>query len=215
MPTRLFISDDHSIMRDGLRRLLSADPAFQVVGEAGDTTSAWQKIQDTKPDVVITDLDMPSEGGVALTKKIKTAFPGMKVIVLTGHVDAKLANESLAAGAAGYLLKTNGAAELALALETVGKGQVYLCSATTTSLVRNTQMAAQTKASAEKSGLPEREMQVLKLVVRGLRNKEIASELNLNVKTVETYRSRLMKRFNCASPAELVRHAIREGLAEL
>lgn len=215
MPTRIFIADDHSIMREGLRRLLAADPNLHVVGEAGDTAAAWQRIQELKPDVVITDLEMPGENGIALTKKVRDSLPSTKVIVLTGHVDAKLANESLAAGAAGYLLKTNGAAELAQAVETVNKGQVYLCSATTTSLVRSTQLSAETRVRADKSGLPEREMQVLKLVVRGLRNKEIASELDLNVKTVETYRSRLMKRFSCSSPAELVRYAIREGLAEL
>jgi DNA-binding NarL/FixJ family response regulator len=215
MPTRLLIIDDHAIMREGLRRLLQANSNLEIVGEATDSEAGWVMAHTLQPDLVVMDIDMPGEGGIALTFRIKSHYPAIKIVVLTGHVDPKFANDALKAGASGYLLKTNGAAELQTAIDTVLDGKVFLCSATTTALVRGSTLADAQKPAAPKIELPEREMQVLQFVVQGLRNKEIAAKLDLNVKTVETYRSRIMKRLNCGSPAELVRYAIRKGLAEL
>ena len=215
MPARLLIVDDHAIMREGLRRLLETNPTVEIVGVAADSEAGWTMAHTLQPDLVIMDLDLPGEGGIALTLRIRSHHPAIKIVVLTGHVDPKLAHDALKAGASGYLLKTNGAAELQTAIETVLGGKVFLCSATTTALVRVSSLSDVQKPAAPKIELPKREMQVLQLVVQGLRNKEIAARLDLNVKTVETYRARIMKRLNCGSPIELVRYAVRTGLVEL
>ncbi len=216
MPSRILLIDDHSMMREGLRRFIEGSPHLEVVGEAADSDQGWALTQALMPDLVLMDLDLPGEGGIALSFRIKAEHPNIKIVVLTGHTDPRYAHDAIKAGASGYLLKTNGAAELMTGIEMVIQGEVYLCSATTRALVRGgSQPSDAQKPTTPKIALPEREMQVLQYVVQGLRNKEIAAQLELNVKTVETYRSRIMKRLNCASPAELVRYAIREGLAEL
>jgi two-component system response regulator NreC len=213
MPTRFLVVDDHGMMREGLRRLINTEPDYETVGEAADCDTAWASVQSLQPDFIIMDIDMPGEGGIALTFRIKSNYPAIKTIVLTGHLDPKFAGDALRAGASGYLLKTNGASELIAAIKAVQLGQVYLCAETTAALFQTNQNFPHNQPASTKPTLPKRELEVLLYVVQGLRNKEIATKLDLNVKTVETYRSRIMKRLNCSSPAELVRYAIREGLA--
>ena len=207
MPTRIFIVEDHSIVRAGIVALLGAK--YDIVGEAADCGSAWAQISALKPEVVIADLDVPGEGGIALTQRLKAALPELKVIVITGSLDPSNPRRALQAGASGYLQKTNCAPQLAAAVEGVLRGQTYLCSDTAAVLVR------EGVGMPARPALPPRELEVLRWVVHGLRNKEIAEKLQINVKTVETYRARVMDRLGCSSPAELVRRALREGLAEL
>ncbi len=109
MPIRIFIVDDHRIMREAVRRILGEHAHLEVVGEAGDSDTAWRGIAALRPDLVFMDLEIPGEGGMALTRRIHAAFPNLKVIVLTSNVDPRLASDALAAGARGYLFKTNGA----------------------------------------------------------------------------------------------------------
>jgi len=207
MPTRIFIVEDHSIVRAGIVALLGGK--FDLVGEAADCATAWDAISALRPEVVIADLDVPGEGGLSLTRRIKAAQPELKVIVITGSLDPANPRKALQAGASGYLLKTNCAPQLAAAVEGVMRGQTYLCSDTAAVLVRE---GAGIPAGP---ALPPREQEVLQWVVRGLRNKEIAEKLQINVKTVETYRARVMTRLGCSSPAELVRRALQEGLVEI
>jgi DNA-binding NarL/FixJ family response regulator len=214
MSTRILIVDDHQMMCDGLHLLLEKYPGAEVVGSCGDSATAFRMSGELRPDLVLMDVDLTDGSGIALTRRIREAYPEVKVLVLTGRLEHNLVTEAKEAGARGYLVKTNASAELLDTIRTLLAGGLHFSggpsiaqepSAPPATLADETIRVRQT--------LPARESQVLALLIRGLRNKEIAVELTLGVKTVETYRSRLMKRFGCASPAELVRHAIRLGLA--
>ena len=213
MATRILIVDDHQMMRDGLRVMLEKIPGTEIVGACGDCATAWLAARELRPDLVLMDVDLPDGSGIALTRRMRAEFPAMKVIVLTALLDRRIAVEAIDAGAHGFLVKTSAFAELRAAVRAVLAGGTHLSAEMSAALAQGMQSAAAATAGRVREALPLREGQVLILIVQGLRNKEIATELSLNVKTVEAYRSRLMKRFDCASPAELVRHAIRMGLA--
>jgi len=210
--TRILLVDDHPMMRDSLRLMLEQQPGLAVVGVGGDCATAWELVKDLHPALVLMDLDLPDGSGLALTRRIRQKFPGTKVLVLTAHQGQAVA--AAEAGAQGYLVKTEAATELLAAVKSVIAGRIFLPEECFAGHPPAPHAGASEAAARVLKHLPVREGQVLNLLVRGLRNKEIAAELALNVKTVESYRSRLMKRFGCQSPAELVRHAIRSGLAE-
>lgn len=213
MTTRILIIDDHQMMCEGLRLMLENFPGVEVVGACGDCATSWLAARELRPDLVLMDVNLPDGSGIALTRRMRAEFPAMKIIVLTGLLERKFAVEAVDAGAHGFVVKTSDAAEFVAAVRTVLAGGIHLSAEMSTALAHGLQSAAAVTSSRVREVLPLREGQVLVLIVQGLRNKEIADELGLNVKTVETYRSRLMKRFDCTSPAELVRHAIRSGLA--
>jgi len=215
MPTtRILLVDDHPIMCDGLRMLLEKYPGAEIVGACGDCATAFRMSGELQPDLVLMDIDLPDGSGIALTRRMREAHPEVKVLVLTGRLEPNLVTEATEAGASGYLVKTNASAELFDAVRTVMAGGIHFGGQMPASEEPGAPSAADTNAAIRvRQILPAREGQVLVLLMRGLRNKEIASQLSLGVKTVETYRGRLMKRFGCASLAELVRHAIRLGLA--
>jgi DNA-binding NarL/FixJ family response regulator len=213
MSTRILIVDDHQMMRDGLRVMLEKIPDAEIVGACGDCATAWLAARDLRPDIVLMDVDLPDGSGIALTRRLLAEFPAMKVIVLTALLDRRFAVEAVDAGAHGFLVKMSAFSELMAAVRTVLVGGTHLSAEMSAALAQGMQSAAAATTGRVREALPHREGQVLVLIVQGLRNKEIATELGLNVKTVEAYRSRLMKRFDCSSPAELVRHAIRTGLA--
>ncbi len=196
-------------MRDGLRWLVEETALFTVVGEAADVTTAWELITKTQPDLVLMDLNLVGGSGVELTLRLRATCPNVKVLVLTGHCDRKTIRSALNAGARGVLLKTNGHVELMGAIEAVLAGDVYLCGDAHAALDCTYSKADDDAAMLLGTGLTPRERQVLRLVVDGFRNKEIAGQLGIGIKSVETYRSRLMKRLDCDNPADLVRTAIR------
>lgn len=205
-PTRILLVDDHELVSTGLRLLLEQRSMFRVIGTCGDCASARAMVRQLTPDVVLMDVELPDGDGIALTASLLAEFPALKVLVLTGRLLSEVVNRAKAAGARGCLAKTRAAAELLEAVQTVAAGELRFGDAGVTPRVAGAR-------APDRPVLPQRESEVLNLLMLGLRNKEIASELQLSVKTVETYRARLMKRFQCASPAELVRHAIRVGLA--
>jgi len=200
------------MMRDGLRLLLEQATGVEVVGSCGDCATAWRTISELRPDLVLMDVDLPDGSGIALTQRVRGAFPEVKILVLTAHFELNFAVEAIDAGAHGFLVKSQASAELLAAVRTIREGRIHLDAGTSAALAQGRPQETQAAAERVRQVLPAREAQVLGMLLRGLRNKEIAAELSLSVKTVETYRSRLMKRFGCASLAELVRHAIRVGL---
>lgn len=208
-PVRILIVEDHDLVGSGLRLLLERVDGVTVVGTCKDCATAWRRVEALAPDLVLMDVELPDGDGLALTGLMHTAFPAVKVLVLTARLGADVEARAQAAGARGILAKTRAADELVTMVRRVASGA--RCFGGTNRTVGRD--AANAGAPA-RVALPKREGEVLQLLLRGLRNKEIAAELKLSVKTVETYRSRLMKRFHCASPAELVRHAIRTGLAQ-
>jgi len=213
MPARILIVDDHQIMCEGLRLLLGKYAETEVIGACGDSATAFRLSGELRPDLVLMDVDLPDGSGIVLTRRIREAHPAVKILVLTARLEPSLVIEAIEAGASGYLVKTNASAELLATIRTVMAGGALPNDGTAAVHENGAPPALADAAVHLRQILPEREAQVLALLLRGLRNKEIADELTLGVKTVETYRGRLMKRLGCKSPADLVRHAIRLGLA--
>lgn len=211
----VLIVDDHQLFTDGLARLLADHPGVMLVGKCRDLASAWAMIAEKRPALVLMDVDLPDGSGIGLTRRIRDAYPATKVLVLTSFQRDDFAREAIAAGARGYLVKTHAAGELFDAIRTVLAGGIHLSASTAPAGPAPRANAAFTADQPPRRNLPARERQVLERLVRGERNKEIAAALGLSVKTVETYRSRLMKRFDCGNVPELVRCAIREGFAPL
>lgn len=212
---RLLIVDDHPIVRTGLRALLQAQSDMDVVGEAADGNTAVAVALESQPDVVIMDITMKGGDGLIATREIKRRMPSTKVLVLTIHDDEEYLRQMLEAGATGYVLKYAVDTELVVAIRAVHRGEVFIYPSVTRvllgDLVRNRVFSSQ-KDSYEL--LSQREKQVLRLVALGHTNQQIAAQLSLSVKTVETYRARLMQKLELKSRSALVRYALSKGLLE-
>jgi DNA-binding NarL/FixJ family response regulator len=210
-PIRVLLVDDHQLFRKGLRLLLEQSPTIAVVGEAGTVASAVALCQETQPDVVVADIHLPDGDGIAAAEQMMHDNPDTHVIFLSSDSDFRLVRRALDAGGRGYLLKDVAPQDLLRAIDAAEKGDVYLCPEIATALVRDYQQR-DGKPVAAPPRLSDREREVLRLVASGLRNKEVAARLDVSVKSVETYRRRLMNKLGYTSTAELVRHALREGM---
>jgi DNA-binding NarL/FixJ family response regulator len=213
MPSRILLIDDHQIIRDGLRLLLHGQTSLKLVGNAYDSETGWQAIETLQPDLVVMDLGVPGEGGSALTARIREKHPGMKVVVLTGCSDPKKVQAALAAGADGYVLKGYGFIVLLDAINTVLAGKTYLCPEVSAIVVQ--QMRRSGATGQAEGALSEREIDVLKQIADGRTTKEIAFNLSISAKTIETHRANLMAKLKVNSVAELTKYAVREGLTTL
>ena len=212
MSARILLVDDHQMMRDGLRMLLCADPGLEIVGDAADSESAWQAVNSLRPDLVVMDIDMPGAGGIALTRRLREAFPEIKVVILTAHTEEQFVSAALRAGACGYLLKNNAGAELLTAVRAALAGQVFLCPESSTIVVREYQRQL---GSTDSGALSGREIEILKLIADGQNTKEIAFALQVSPKTIETHRINIMAKLGVDSVAKLTKYAVREGLTTL
>ena len=212
---RLMIADDHPVVRAGLRALLAAEPDMEVVGEAVDGATAVELALELVPDVVVMDLTMGKMDGLAATRKIVDRLPETKVVVLTMHANEEYLRQALQAGATGYVLKEAVDTEIAVAIRVVQRGEVFLYPSFTRVLLADLIQGGETDDRSQQDRyelLSEREKDVLRLVALGDTNREIAERLFLSVRTVETYRARLMEKLNLKSRGELVRYALRRGL---
>ena len=184
---RVAIADDQRLLREGLRIILEAAPDMIVVGEAEDGVEAVKLAQEEQPDVMLMDIRMPLRDGIAATEVIRKALPNVRVLLLTTYDTPELVIEGLRAGAAGYLLKDSSAEELCTAIRTVARGQVLLQANSAAQLLAGLTPPAPPQSRAEKLGLTERERDVLRLIVVGRNNSEIASELYVSEATVKTH----------------------------
>lgn len=211
---RLLLADDHAVLRSGLRMLLDAQPDMQVVGEAADGAEAVREALQSHPDVVLMDVAMAGEGGLDATRKIKQQAPDIKVLVLSMYDDESYLRRALEAGASGYALKRAADTELLSAIRAVARDEIYLHPALTRVLVGGLLQrdGASAAARPEAPRLSEREVEVLRLVALGHTNQEIADTLYLSVKTVESYKGRLMEKLGLRGRAALVRYAVDAGL---
>ncbi len=212
---KILLADDHRIVRQGLRSLIEKQSGLQVVGEAADGRVAVKLCAELKPDLVVLDLTMPGLTGMAAARQILAAQPQVKVLVLSMHADRRFVAETLGVGVSGYLLKDNAFEELSKAISTVMAGQVFL-SPQISGLVA--QDYKQKRASGDTEIAPllsEREREVLQLFAEGHRTKEIAAQLNLSVKTVETHRAQVMTKLKLDNIASLTKYAVREGLTSV
>ncbi len=203
--------DDHMVLREGLKALIAAQTDIVVVGEAGDAEVAWQQIEASLPDVVIMDISMPGGNGIQVTQRIKQTYPDIKVLVLSVHDDTSYLSQMLAVGASGYILKQTAADALIQAIRIVASGGLYLEPSLAEYVVRR--YVRRPKAASELLGieLSEREQEVVQRVAKGYSNKEVAAQLNLSVKTVETYRARALEKLGLNGRAALVRYALERG----
>jgi two-component system response regulator NreC len=212
---RLLIADDHPVVRAGLRTLLSAQEDMIIVGEAENGALAVERALELKPDVVLMDISMAIMTGLEATREIKRRAPEIKVLVLTIHEDEEYLRQMLAAGATGYLLKETADTELAVAIRAVYRGDIFIYPALTKVLLGSMIQAEPQSDSSETERyelLSPREKEILRLLALGDTNREIALRLFLSVRTVETYRSRIMEKLELKSRGELVRYALRKGL---
>ena len=215
MSIRVLLSDDHRIMREGLRSLLEKEPDIELVGEAEDGRSTLKLASRLKPQVVVMDISMPDLNGIDATRKLLEKLPSVKVLALSMHTDQRFIEGMLRAGATGYLPKDCASEELVRAIRTVLSNQTYL-SPSIADVVRRDYLSQRREADISVSGvLTEREREVLQLMAEGKNTKEIASRLQVSVKTIETFRQHIMQKLNLHSLAELTKYAIREGLTSL
>ncbi|MBI5670815.1 MAG: response regulator transcription factor [Chloroflexi bacterium] len=215
-PIRILLADDHAVLRSGLRLLINSQPDMTVVGEAGSGSEATAQAAALQPDVLLLDLNMPGMDGLAALPQLKQDAPNSRILILTMYDDVSYLQEALNAGAAGYVLKKAVDSELLTAIRAVMRGETYVHSAMTQKLLQKFETVSTTaKASSDPwATLSDRERDVLRLVALGYTNAEIAGELFLSVKTVETYRARGMEKLNLQTRAQLVKAALERGLLD-
>ena len=211
---RVMIADDHAILRAGLRMLVNAQTDMEVVSEAADGEKAVQTARETKPDVALLDLTMPRVGGMKALQQIARDCREVRVLVLTMHDDPAYLRSAMAFGASGYLLKRAVDAELIAAIRAVYRGGVYVDPRLASVLVEDMRGEGSSKADPTRPSniLSRRELQVLRLVARGYTSAEIAKQVFVGVKTIETYRSRFAEKLGLRTRSVVVRFAVQMGL---
>jgi DNA-binding NarL/FixJ family response regulator len=211
---RVMIVDDHAILRAGLRMLVNAQADMEVVSEAPDGEKAVQEVRETKPDVTLLDLTMPRVGGMKALQEIARNCRETRVLVLTMHDDPAYLRAALAAGASGYLLKRAVDAELLAAIRAVHRGGIFVDPRLASVLVQDVLAKKGTKAGPTRPVkiLSDRELQVLRLVARGYTSAQIAKQIAVGVKTVETYRSRFAEKLGLRTRSDVIRFAMQMGL---
>lgn len=199
------------VVREGLKTLVNAQPDMHVVGEADNGRTAWQRAKELKPDVVVMDMSMPELNGADATVRLKQDCPEVKVLALTVYEDSGYLRKMLEAGASGYVLKRAVTEELVHAIRTVAAGGSYLDPTLAGQLISNYFNQTPSDSKASEGQLSERESQVLRLIAWGHSNKEIGWKLGISVKTVDTYKLRLMEKLDLRSRTDIIRYALHRG----
>jgi RNA polymerase sigma factor (sigma-70 family) len=205
---RILLADDHTVVRNGFRMILSAQPDLEVIGEVANGRDAVEAAATLKPDVVIMDVSMPELNGIDATRRICDSLHRPRILALSMHRDSVYVREILRAGAKGYLLKDSSEADLLTAVRAVGNGQAYLSPLVADAVLEDFRKHVTDPLDL----LTPREREVLQNIAEGRTNKEIAQALNLSVYTVEAHRGRILEKLNMHSTAELVRFALRTGI---
>ena len=215
MNATLLLVDDHPMMVNALRQAIEQQPHLSIVGAASTGESAVKLALELTPDLVVLDIHLLDMNGLEATRQILSALPATKILIFSSAAGGDLVDEALQAGARGYVFKRGSVEELIRAIDEVLAGKLYLSPELSAAIVEDHQRKLVGESGQSKPVLSQREQQLLRLISEGLRNKEMATELDLSANTIETYRARLMKKVSCSSTAELVRYAVREGIAAL
>jgi DNA-binding NarL/FixJ family response regulator len=206
----VLLADDHTIVRQGLKLILAAQPDFEVIGEASNGREAADLAEKLKPDIVLMDVQMPELNGIEATRRMVAANSRIRVLVLSMHKEALYVREVLKAGARGYILKDAIDTELLSAMRSVARGDGYISPAVSGALLTD----YREQSSNPLDTLSTREREVLQLIAEGKTNKEVATRLNLSVYTVDSHRGKIMEKLNLHSAGELVRFAMKNGLVD-
>lgn len=210
---KVLLADDHSIVREGLRRVLEDSNEIEVIAEAADGETALDKAMNTKPDVAVIDISMPGMDGLEVVTRLKSYCSDVPVLILTMHDEEQYVIRAIEAGAMGYVTKQSAPEQLVAAVKKIHAGGRYLTEKASEALALR--VIRGTKPHTLTESLSMRELQVLRKLALGATNKEIAVSYNISVKTVDTYRSRILKKLNLRNNAELSRYAIQNKLVEL
>lgn len=209
---KLFLADDHPVLRDGIRILLGNEAHIEIVGEAGTGKEVLEKLPDSKANVLLLDIDMPEKRGLDIIKKIATTYPEINVLVFSMHDNDQYVRQMLADGAKGYILKSSKKEELIRALETVVTGGTYLCQHISIKLMTSLKINKKVYHYPDVP-LTKREIDIIKLVAKGLTNKEIGELLTISSKTVATHRKNIMQKLNLHNAAALANYAAKKRIA--
>jgi DNA-binding NarL/FixJ family response regulator len=209
---RILVADDHEIVRRGLRALLANRPEWQICDEATEGREAVEKARQSQPDVVILDIGMPGLNGLEAARQIRKVSPRSEVLILTMHESEQVVQEVLAAGARGYVLKSDAGRDLVAALEALSRHKTFFTPSVTEMVLKTYLGGGGEGEVAESSALTPREREVIQLLAEGKGNKEVADILGISVRTAETHRTNIMRKLDCHSLSDLVRYAIRNNI---
>ena len=209
--TRIVIADDHAIVREGLKRIVSAVADLEVVGEAADGTQVMERVRALEFEVLVLDLSMPGRSGMELIRLVKAEKPRLRILVLSMHQELQYAVRAIKSGASGYLTKESAPAQLELAIRKIAAGGAYVTAEVAEQLALGAMPGSE---GLRHESLSEREFEVFRQLVAGLTVTDIAGRLSLSVKTVSTHKANLMQKLGLQSTADLIRYAIKHGLAD-
>lgn len=217
MPIRIVLCDDHQIIREGLRSLLEKQPDMTVVGEALNGLGAIKMVSEKKPDIVILDIAMPEMNGIGAARRIFAEHPKVKILALSMHSDHHFVTEMLEAGASGYMLKDSAFGELTTAIRTIISGGLFISPHIAGNVLEEFARRANpgNVTKRHNAQLSQREKEILQLISEGHSTKEIATKINVSVKTVETHRQHVMQKVGAHNVAALTKYAVREGITSL
>jgi len=208
---KVFLADDHAVIRESLRLLINAQADMECVGEAGDGREAVERVRRLLPDVAVLDISMPHMNGLQATERIKQCCPQVKVVTLTRHADGGFLQQLIRAGVGGYVLKQSTSDVLLAAIRAVAEGGIYLDPAVTGKIIGGFARERAKPGAASPSELSEREQEVLRLIALGHSNKEIAAQLGLSVKTIEAHKANAMQKLDMKGRTDIVSYAILRG----
>ena len=215
---KIILVDDHQLVRDGIKALLTGIPDVDIIGEASGAAELFSELESLKPDLLIMDISLPEISGIELTKKIYSEYTGINVLILSMYNSEEFIFNSLKAGAKGYLPKNTSREELLEAIYTINRGEEFFSESISKVMLKSyIKRATDEDQPADKSHaiLTSREIEILKLYVEGLINKEISDKLDISIRTVETHKNHIMRKLGLKSTVELVKFAIRNKIAEI
>lgn len=213
MSIRILIADDHGVIRGGLRAILEDEPGFEVIGEANDGEEALHLVSELRPDIVLLDIAMPGIDGSECTRRLTMMYPQIHVLILTVYEDESLLREAIRAGASGYVIKRAAEEELIAGIQAVSRGDMYIHPAITRLLLKDLTPTINSQRDVLET-LTSRELEVMRYIVRGYTNRQIAESLFISVRTVEGHRANLFGKLGLKNRVELVEFAEKYGLKE-
>ena len=211
---KIILVDDHQMFRDGVKSVLDDEENIEIIGEVGAAKELYDLLKSDSPDLIITDISMPDISGIEIAKYVSENYPGIKILILSMHSNEEFITKALSVGANGYLPKDTSMSELLEAINAIYKGDNYFNKNISDTILKSI-INKSKQENLEQNTLTKREKEVIKLVVEGLTNKEIADKLFISIRTVDSHKNNIMQKLNLKSSVELVKYAIKNNLADL